>query len=326
MLPLYPDIKPYARHKLKVDDLHQLYIDESGTAEGIPIAFVHSGPGSGCEFNSRCFFNPQKYRIVLFDQRGAGRSVPHTELQANTTAHLVEDMEKIRQFLGIERWVLFGGGWGATLALAYAETYPGAVLGLIVRGVFLGRRQDIDWFYKEGTSKFFPDHWADFIKPVRGLSSDPGKQLTYLDAYAELMASDNDLARMASAKAWSVWEAHASSLHPHARLLKHFSDGSRALARCRIATHYLRQDCFLEPDQLLRDAGRLAGIPGVIVNGRFDCVTPLDNAYALREAWPDSQLYIVREAGHGVVEAAMTDALIRATQEMAQRFETEFGV
>ena len=324
MLPLYPEIKPYSRHSLEVDDVHRLYVDESGTLEGIPILFVHGGPGSGCEFNSRCFFNPAKYRIILFDQRGAGRSAPHTELANNTTADLIEDMEKIRDFLGISRWVVFGGGWGATLSLAYAEAHPDRVLGLILRGLFLGRQRDIDWFCEDGASRFFPDHWEDFMAPIKSLR-DTG-ELSCCNAYNRLMRQDNELARMAAAKAWSTWEAHTSTLHPNARLIRHFSDGGRAHARCLIATHYFRNRCFLEPNQLLDNAGVLEDIPGIIVHGRFDCVSPLDNAHDLRKVWPTSQLYIVREAGHSATEPAMIDALIRATRDMALRFESEFGV
>jgi len=327
MLPLYPEIKPYARHQLKVDDVHELYIDESGTPDGIPVVFVHGGPGSGCEFNSRCFFSPEKYRIILFDQRGAGRSTPNTELTDNTTDHLVSDMNKIREYLGIDKWIVFGGGWGATLSLAYAQKNPETVLGLILRGVFLGRQQDIDWFSEEGTSLFFPDHWEDFVSPVlnKGKAEGNEKPSNY-EAYHELMMQDNELARMSAAKAWSTWEAHASTLHPDPRLIKHFSDGGRAHARCLIATHYFRNQCFLEPGQLLKNASVLKDIPGIIVHARFDCVSPLGNAHQLRKAWPTSQLYIVREAGHSATEPAMIDALIRATRDMALRFEADFDV
>ena len=326
MLPLYPDIKPYARHQLKVDDTHELYIDESGTPDGIPIVFVHGGPGSGCEFNSRSFFNPEKYRIVLFDQRGAGRSMPHTSLENNTTSNLIGDMEKIREYLGIDKWIIFGGGWGATLGLAYAETYPDRTLGLILRGLFLGRQSDIDWFYEGGTSRFYPDHWEDFIAPVNRHRAANDDETGCCDAYYELMMQGNELARMAAAKAWSIWEAHASTLHPNPRLIKHFSDGGRAHARCLIATHYFRNQCFLEPDQLLTNAQVLADIPGILVHGRFDCVSPLENSHELRRAWPNAQLFIVREAGHSATELAMIDALIRATRDMALRFESDFGV
>lgn len=324
MLPLYPEIKPYARHKVKVDAVHELYVDESGTPDGIPVLFVHGGPGSGCEFNSRCFFNPEKYRIILFDQRGAGRSAPHTSLDDNTTAHLVSDIDQIRAYLGIEKWLLFGGGWGATLSLAYAEQHVDRILGLILRGIFLGRQQDIDWIYSDGASRFYPDHWEDFIEPVQ-------KQLghtdaSFVDAYHELMMQDNELARMSAAKSWSTWEAHASTLHPNPRLIKHFSDGGRAHARCLIATHYFRNQCFLEDNQLIRNASVLRDVPGIIVHGRFDCLCPLENSHSLRRAWPNSQLYIVREAGHSATEPAMIDALIRATRDMALRFEAEFNV
>ena len=327
MLPLYPEIKPYARHQLKVDDVHELYMDESGTPDGIPVVFVHGGPGSGCEFNSRCFFSPEKYRIILFDQRGAGRSTPNTELTDNTTDHLVSDMNKIREYLGIDKWIVFGGGWGATLSLAYAQKNPETVLGLILRGVFLGRQQDIDWFSEEGTSLFFPDHWEDFVSPVLNKGKAEGNEKpSNCEAYHELMMQDNELARMSAAKAWSTWEAHASTLHPDPRLIKHFSDGGRAHARCLIATHYFRNQCFLEPGQLLKNASVLKDIPGIIVHARFDCVSPLGNAHQLRKAWPTSQLYIVREAGHSATEPAMIDALIRATRDMALRFEADFDV
>lgn len=326
MLPLYPEIKPYQRHELKVDDIHELYIDESGTPDGIPVLFVHGGPGSGCEFNSRCFFNPEKYRIILFDQRGAGRSKPHTELQNNTTADLIGDMEKIREYLGVDKWVVFGGGWGATLGLAYAEAHTDRVLGLILRGIFLGRQQDIDWFYEEGASRFFPDHWEDFIDPVARVAGASDADISYCEAYYDLMLQDNELARMSAAKAWSTWEAHASVLHPNPRLIKHFSEGGRAHARCLIATHYFKNQCFLEENQLIRNAGVLRDVPGIIVHGRFDCVCPLENSHALRRAWPYSQLYIVREAGHSPTEPAMIDALVRATRDMAQRFENDFDV
>ncbi len=326
MLPLYPEIKPYRRQHLQVDDVHEIYIDESGTLEGIPLVFVHAGPGSGCEFNSRCFFNPEKYRIVLFDQRGAGRSTPHTELKHNTTAHLIADMEQIREHLGISQWIVFGGGWGATLSIAYAEQHPDRVLGLILRGVFLGRDRDIDWFCEDGASRFYPDHWEDFMAPVARLRLTDGRNLGCLDAYFEMMTGSNELARMGAAKVWSMWEAHCSTLHPNQRLMKHFSNASRALARCSIGTHYFRNRCFLEPEQLLRDAGALKDIPGIIVHGRFDCLCPLENAQSLRRVWPNAQLYIVREAGHSATEPAMIDALVRATQDMTLRFEADFDV
>jgi len=321
MLPLYPDIKPYARHTVKVDDVHELYIDESGTPDGIPVLFVHAGPGSGCEFDSRSFFSPEKYRIILFDQRGCGRSTPHGLTENNTTADLLNDMEQIREFLEIDQWILFGGGWGSTLSLVYAQAHPSRTLGLILRGVFLGRKQDIDWLYQDGASRFYPDHWEDFTGPVAIENRD-----NLVKAYYDLLNGPNELARMGAAKSWSSWEAQCSTLHPNQRLIKHFSNPHRALARCKVGTHYFLNDCFLEPDQVLKNASALKEMPGIIVHGRFDVLCPMENAMSLHEAWPSSQLYIVREAGHSATEPAIIDALIRATRNMALRFENDFGV
>jgi proline iminopeptidase len=320
VFPLYPEIKPYSRHRLAVDHLHELYVDESGTLDGIPVVFVHDGPGSGCEFDSRCFFSPEKYRIVLFDQRGAGRSTPHGELRENNTSKLIMDMEKIRELLGIERWVVFGGGWGAALSLAYAEMFPDRVLGLILRGVSLGRRQDREWFLN-GARRFFPDHWEDLVHPIP-----EAERGDLVEAFYQRMTGDDELARMGAAKAWSMWEAHCSTLHPNQRLLSHFSNTHRAIARCRLGTHYFRHDCFLDNDQLLRDIDKIREIPGIIVHGRFDTVSPIENAYALHRAWHHSQLYIVREACHSATEPPIIDALVRATRDMALRFEADFDV
>lgn len=321
MLPLYPEIKPYARHMLKVDDIHEIYVDESGTSDGIPVLFVHSGPGSGCEFDSRCFFNPEKYRIILFDQRGAGRSTPHYELENNQTSDLIADMERIREFLGVGKWILSGGGWGSTLSLVYAQAYPSRTLGLVLRGVFLGRREDINWCYQKGASLFFPDHWEDFVAPIAAADRND-----IPEAYHQLMTGPNELARMGAAKSWSSWEAHCSTLHPNQRLIKHFTNPHRALARCKVGTHYFRNDCFLENNQIIANAGVLKDIPGIIVHGRFDLVCPMENAHLLHRAWPNSQLYIVREAGHSATEPALIDALIRAGRNMSLRFEVEFDV
>ncbi|MCB1646772.1 MAG: prolyl aminopeptidase [Pseudomonadales bacterium] len=321
MLPLYPEIKPFARHMLEVDDVHSLYIDESGTPDGIPVLFVHSGPGSGCEFDSRCFFNPEKYRIILFDQRGAGRSTPHSDLSNNTTADLVADMEKIRQFLKVDKWILFGGGWGSMLSLVYAETHPDSVLGIVLRGIFLGRKSDVDWIYQEGASKFFPDHWEDFVSPIA-----PSERHDFLSAYEKRINGADELARMGAAKAWSRWEADCSTLHPNPRLTKHLTDPHRAMARCLIGIHYFSNQCFLEDNQILNNVDAIQEIPGIIVHGRYDMLCPVQNAHDLKTAWPNSQLYLVREAGHSATEPALIDALVRATRDMALRFENDFGV
>jgi proline iminopeptidase len=320
MLPLYPEIKPYARHMVEVDDTHQVYVDESGTPDGIPVVFVHGGPGSGCEYDSRCFFNPEKYRIILFDQRGSGRSKPHAETKNNTVQHLIGDMEKVREFLKIDQWMLFGGGWGSMLSIAYAEAHADHVLAMVLRGIFLGRKSDVDWVYQEGASRFYPDHWEDFVAPIP--EADRGDMVA---AYHKRIDGADELARMSAIKAWSRWEADISSMHPNARLVKHFSDPHRATARARLGLHYYTNACFLEDNQLLDNVDVISEIPGIIVHGRYDMLCPLQNAYDLHEGWPISQLFIVREAGHSATEAALIDALIRATRDMALRFEADFG-
>lgn len=321
MLPLYPEIKPYARHMLEVDDIHSLYIDESGTLDGIPVLFVHSGPGSGCEFDSRCFFNPQKYRIILFDQRGAGRSKPHSEIRQNTTSDLVADMEKIRVFLGVDKWLMFGGGWGAMLSLMYAEAFPEHMLGLVLRGIFLGRKTDVEWIYQDGASRFYPDHWEDFTNPIA-----ESERANLLAAYHRRINGADELARMGAAKAWSRWEADCSSLQPSPRLVKHFTDPHRAMARSRIGVHYFTNDCFLTDNQIINNIAKIQELPGIIVHGRYDILCPVQNAYDLHRAWPESQVFLVREAGHSATEHAMIDALVRATRDMALRFEADFNV
>jgi len=323
MLPLYPEIKPYARHTVEVGDKvkFQLYVDESGSPEGIPVLFVHSGPGSGCEFDSRCFFNPEKYRIILFDQRGAGRSSPHSELLENNTDALVGDMETIRDFLNIEKWMLFGGGFGSMLSLVYAEAYPERVLSLVLRSIFLGTSEEISWMYQDGVSRFYPDHWEDFLAPI---AEEDRHDL--MGAYQARMSGSNELVRMAAAKAWSRWEADCSTLHPNLRLIKHLTDPHRALSRTQIGLHYFANNCFIEDDHILSNIASIANIPGIIVHGRFDMLCPLSTAFALHKGWPISQMFIVREAGHSATEPAIIDALIRATRDMSLRFESDFNV
>jgi proline iminopeptidase len=316
MFQLYPEIKPFARHTLKVDDLHELYLDESGNQHGIPILFVHSGPGSGCEFNSRCFFDPEKYRIILFDQRGSGRSTPHSETNQNTLDDLIADMEKIREYLGVAKWALFGGGWGSTLSLAYAQTHPEFVMGLILRGTFLGRKADVDWLYQDGASHVFPDYWEDFKLAVAGSA-----QQDLVASYHQRLNGLDELAIMGAAKAWSMWESHCASLHPNQRLIKHYANSHRSLARAKLSTHYFTHDCFLDDNQILNNMHKIADIPGILVHGRFDMVSRLENAYSLNKVWPASQLFVIREAGHSATEPAIIDALIRATRDLAHRFE-----
>ena len=312
MTDLYPDILPYAVHRLAVDDRHSLCVEECGTAKGIPALFLHGGPGAGCEPYHRRFFDPARYRIVLFDQRGAGRSQPHADLTDNTTWHLVADIERIREHLGIDRWLVFGGSWGSTLALAYAQRHPERVRALVVRGIFLCRDEEIGWFYQEGASRVFPDYWEAFVAPVP-----PAERHDLLRAYHRLLTGEDDIARMAAAKAWSTWEGRTATLLPNAAVVKHFGDPHVALALARIECHYFVNQAFLRPGQLLDDARRLAGIPGVIVHGRYDLICPFENAWALHRAWPGSELVAVPDAGHAASEPGIRSALVAATDRFA---------
>lgn len=314
MRTLYPELSPYTVQQVAVANPHVLYVEESGNSAGIPVVFLHGGPGGGTAPWHRRFFDPEHYRIVLFDQRGAGQSTPHAELDGNTTAKLVADMEIIRERLGIEQWLLFGGSWGSTLALAYAQTHPERVLGLILRGIFLCRPEDIYWFYQAGASRLFPDAWEDYLKPIPEAERDD-----LLHAYHRRLTGDDELARMAAAKAWSVWEGICCTLRPNQHLVDHFADPHIALALARIECHYFVNDSFLESNQLLRDVYRIQHLPAVIIHGRYDVVCPLDNALALHRAWPGSELHIIRDAGHAATEPGIIDALVRATDEFARR-------
>ena len=282
------------------------------------VLFVHGGPGGGCDKKNRSFFDPERYRIILYDQRGAGLSTPHAELDHNNTQALVEDIEAIRETLGIEQWVLFGGSWGSTLSLVYTQAYPDRVMGLILRGIFLCRDQDLQWFYQHGASLVFPDYWEDYIHPI-----DADKRHDFIQAYYDLLTGDNELTRMGAAKAWSLWEAHCSTLRPNHEVVEHFGDPRTALAMARIEAHYFVNKGFLKTNQILTDAHKLAGIPGIIVHGRYDMICTLDNAVSLHDVWPDSQLNIIRDAGHASSEPSITDALVRATRDMARRFRPD---
>ncbi len=314
MRVLFPEIKPNTTHSLAVDPPHELYIEECGNPDGLPVLFVHGGPGAGCEEYQRRFFDPNIYRIILFDQRGAGRSRPHASLQDNTTAALVADMEQIRAFLGVEQWVLFGGSWGSTLSLVYAQTHPERVLGLILRGIFLCRPREIHWFYQDGAKRLFPDHWEDFVAPIPVAERDD-----LVAAHYRRLTGDDELARMASAKAWAVWEGRTSNLRQNKAVVNTFGSPHTALSLARIEAHYFTHDSFLEPNQILRDADRLADIPGTIIHGRYDVVCPLESAWELRRAWPVCELDIVPDAGHSALEPGIVDALVHSTVTMARR-------
>lgn len=317
MLSLYPEIQPYAEHRLTVEPPHDLYLEESGNPEGMPVLVVHGGPGGGCEDYCRRFFDAERFRIIMLDQRGAGRSTPLAELEGNTTPALVEDMERVRQFLGLERWLLFGGSWGASLSLAYAQAHPERVTGLVLRGIFLCRPADIRWLYQDGARRVFPDYWEDFLAPIPESERDD-----LVAAYYRRLTSANELEQIQAAKAWSIWEGRCATLHPNPRVMEHFSHPHVAIALARIECHYFCNQGFMAEDQLIRDAGHLSGIPGVLVHGRYDMVCPLDNATALARAWPDAELRIIREAGHSASEPAIIDALMRAVEDVAARVDS----
>ncbi|APZ43630.1 prolyl aminopeptidase [Acidihalobacter ferrooxydans] len=313
-LELYPEILPFRTQMLPVDARHSLYVEECGSTGGVPVVFLHGGPGAGCAPWHRRFFDPQRYHIVLFDQRGSGRSQPHADLTDNTTQDLVADIERVREALGIERWVVFGGSWGSTLGLAYAEAHPERVLGLVLRGIFLCRPRDVAWFYQSGADRLFPEYWRDYLAPIP-----VAERTDMVAAYRRRLVGADEVARMAAARAWSQWEGRVATLLPNAAVENHFVDPHVALSLARIENHYFTHDAFLEPDQLLRDAHRIGEIPGYIVHGRYDVICPVEQAFALHEAWPQARLDIVPDAGHSASEPGIVDALIRATQALAVR-------
>lgn len=312
---LYPEIKAYSQQMIEVSDGYELYVEQSGNPNGIPVLFVHGGPGGGCGANDRRYFDPSAYRIILFDQRGAGRSLPHAAIANNSTDKLIRDIEAIREQLKIDSWVLFGGSWGATLSLLYAQSYSSRVKGLVLRGVFLCRRQDIDWFYQSGASYIFPDYWEDYVSHIP-----EHERSNMVSAYYRYLTGDNELAKMSCAKAWSVWEARCSTLKPSPDVIDDFASPHKALALSRIEAHYFYHDAFIEENQILKQVKKLEGIPGIIVHGRYDMVCPVENSVSLHHLWHDSELHIIREAGHSSREPGIVDGLIRATRAMARRF------
>ncbi|MEW8291501.1 MAG: prolyl aminopeptidase [Candidatus Thiodiazotropha endolucinida] len=313
MKDLYPAIEPFTSQMLPVGNGHRLYVEQVGKPDGIPVLFLHGGPGAGCEPYHRRFFNPDHYRVVLFDQRGCGHSTPHASLEANTTWDLVGDIERIRQQLNIEQWLLFGGSWGSTLALAYAQSHPDRVTGMVLRGIFLCRDEEISWFYRHGASRVFPDYWEDFIAPIPQQERDD-----LLHAYHRRLSGENDIDRMAAAKAWSVWEGRTASLHPNPAVVSFFSDPHTALSLARIECHYFVNHAFLRPNQLLLESDRLADIPGVIVQGRYDLICTMTSAWELHRAWPGSELKVIGDAGHSAAEPGIRSALIEATDRFAK--------
>ena len=309
----YPPIEPYRTQRLKVSGLHEIYVEESGNPQGKPVVFVHGGPGGGCEAWHRQFFDPKRYRIVLFDQRGCGRSTPYAELRDNSTWDLVADMELIRTTLGIDAWVVFGGSWGSTLALAYAETHPQRTLGLILRGIFLVRDEEIRWFYQEGCNWIYPDAWEHYIAPIP-----VAERGDLVAAYYRRLTSEHAEVRREAAKSWSIWEGATSKLIPSTDMIARYGGDDFAEAFARIECHYFVNHGFLRPNQLLDDAHRLKQIPGVIVQGRYDVVCPMKSAWDLHRAWPEADLQVVSDAGHAASENGTLSRLIDAADRFAR--------
>lgn len=309
----YPEIEPNRTGRLRVSDLHELYWEESGNPEGKPVVFLHGGPGGGTQPAQRRFFDPKVYRIVLFDQRGCGKSTPHACLEENTTWDLVADAERIRELLGIKRWQVFGGSWGSTLALAYAQKHPERVTELVLRGIFLVRKSEIDWFYEGGAAALFPDAWEQFVSPIP--ESERGSMV---EAYYRRLTSKDAGERQKAAKAWSVWEASTSFLIPRPEHIEKCSGDEFAAAFARVECHYFVNGAFLETEgQLLSQIERIRHIPAVIVQGRYDSVCPMASAWDLHRAWPEAEFRVVPDAGHSAFEPGILDELVRATDRFA---------
>ncbi|MFU8797396.1 MAG: prolyl aminopeptidase [Gammaproteobacteria bacterium] len=316
MLTHYPSIDSYAEYQLAVQPPHVLHLEESGNPHGIPVLFVHGGPGAGTKPDQRRFFDPTIYRIILFDQRGAGRSTPHACIEHNNTRALIADIETIREFLNIDRWVIFGGSWGSTLSLVYAQAHPERVMGMILRSIFLGREQDIHWLAKPGgASQVYPDHWEDLIAPIPLT-----ERHNLLAAYHKRLNGTDDISAMHAAKTWALWESRCLMLDPDTISLESHIDPSIALSLARLECHYMSHACFLKPNQILDNMSAIGHLPAIIIHGRYDMVCPVEQAWSLHRAWPQSTLQIIRAAGHASSEPGITDALVHATKTFGARF------
>ncbi|AIT09243.1 proline iminopeptidase [Candidatus Francisella endociliophora] len=312
-MPLYPKIEPYNQEFLKVSDLHTIFFEECGNPKGKPVVFIHGGPGGGIQPSYRQYFNPDKYRVILVDQRGCGQSTPFAEIKENTTQHLIEDFEKIRKKLGIDKWMIFGGSWGSTLGLAYAQEHPEVVTELVLRGIFFGRAKEISWLYQYGASEIFPDMWEKYIEPI------PEEQRgDFLSAYYNILTGDDNELKQKAAKAWSIWEASTSKLFVDEKSIARYGGDKFSLAFARIECHFFKNGLFLEEAQLLKNAHKIANIPGVIVQGRYDMVCPATSAWDLHKAWSTAKLEIVPDAGHSISEPGIIEALVKATDDFAK--------
>ena len=306
---LYPETVSFNSGELAVDDVHTIYFEEFGNPQGTPAVFLHGGPGGGCTPTQARFFDPDRYRVVLFDQRGCGKSRPHACLEKNTTWHLVTDIEALRMHLGIDRWLVFGGSWGSTLALTYAQRHPEAVTALVLRGIFMLRKREIDWFYQEGASRIFPDAWERYLAEIPTEEHDD-----LLHAYHRRLTGDDKAVQLRAAKAWSVWEGSTSSLRPSVQLANSMSSERFALAFARIECHYFINNGFFDNDNyLFENLYRIRHIPATIVQGRYDVVCPMETAYLLHKSWPESRLVIADISGHSAFEPQIQHHLLEAT-------------
>ncbi|WP_019830875.1 prolyl aminopeptidase [Sphingomonas sp. PR090111-T3T-6A] len=310
----YPPIEPYASGLLDVGDGHRVYWERVGKPGGIPAVFLHGGPGGGCSPAHRQLFDPARYDVLLFDQRGCGRSEPHAELEANTTWHLVADIERLREMCGHDKWLVFGGSWGSTLSLAYAETHPARVSELILRGIFLLRKAEVDWYYQGGAAWLFPDKWERFLAPIP-----EAERGDLLEAFRKRLTGGDESEKVSAARAWAQWEGETITLLPDPATSGGFGEEQFAVAFARIENHYFVNKGWMEEGQLLRDVHKLKGIPGTIVQGRYDAATPVRSAWDLHRAWPEAEFHLIPDAGHAYSEPGILDRLIRATDAHADR-------
>ena len=313
MRSFYPEIEPYDHGMLDVGDGHRVYWELCGNPNGKPVVFLHGGPGGGCAPAQRRLFDPDKYRILLFDQRGCGRSKPYASLEANTTWHLVADIERLREMIGVDKWMVFGGSWGSTLALAYAQTHPERVTELVLRGIVTLRRSELLWYYQEGASWIFPDKWEGFLAPIP--EEERGDLMA---AYRRRLIDPDSAVQARAARAWSLWEGETITLLHNQGYSDQFGDEHYAIAFARIENHYFVNEGWFEEGQLIRNAHRLKNIPGVIIQGRYDIATPPKSAWELHKAWPEAQFIMVPDAGHAVSEPGITHHLIEATDAFAR--------
>tara|TARA_B100001029_G_scaffold21636_2_gene14554 strand:- start:5857 stop:6801 length:945 start_codon:yes stop_codon:yes gene_type:complete len=310
-MELYPKAKVFNSFNLKVSELHSIFVEESGNHNGKPVIFLHGGPGGGISSTYRQYFNPEKWRIIMFDQRGCGKSTPFAELDENTTWDLVNDIEKIRNHLNIDQWVVFGGSWGSTLSLAYSQKHPSACKGLILRGIFLVRKKEIDWFYQYGASNVFPDRWESFLAPIP-----ESKRNNLLSAYYEILTGDDQEKKIEAAKAWSTWEGSSVRLILDDEFISDFGDAKFAEAFARIECHYFMNNCWLPTENyLIENVNKIRHIPAVIVHGRYDIICPVVQAWDLHKAWPEADLHIIPDAGHSIYEEGIKNKLLEYTEK-----------